>query len=174
MNWSPWSQATGVEYESLDDDVHIFRVKGQHSNGSNETEPQRRSFTIGLLSHPSFFIVPNIVRPKVGDRLSLFPRVKNIDMLMTMRTMLSYSRNVFTVEAIEVLQTFMTKNHGTVVAITSLDPNAGRIEANLGAVGVPKGVQGAGDLLRLQCRALSDGIDSLRIEMDSTIVKYGY
>lgn len=170
--WSPWSQATGVEYESLDDDVHVFRVKGRHTNGSNETEPQQRSFTIDLLPHPSFFIVPNLVRPKVGDRFSLYLRVKNIDLLMTMTTILSYSRNVFTVEAIEVLQTFMTKNHGTVVAITSLDPDAGRIEANLGiALGVPKGVQGTGDLLRFQCLALSAGIDSLRIDMDSTIVK---
>jgi len=170
--WSPWSETTGVEYESLDDDVHVFRVKGRHTNGSNETEPQRRSFTIDLLPHPSFFIVPNIVRPKVGDRFSLYLRVKNIGLLMTMTTMLSYSRNVFSVEAIEVLQTFMTKNHGTVVAITSLDPNAGRIEANLGiASGVPKGVQGTGDLLRLQCLAISPGIGSLSIKTDSTIVK---
>ena len=170
--WSPWSQATGVEYESLDDDVHVFWVKGRHTNESNETEPQRRSFTIDLLPHPSFFIVPNIVRPKAGDRFSLYLRVKNINLLMTMTTVLSYSRNIFAVEAIEVLQNFMTKNLGTVVAITSLDPNAGRIEANLGiALGKPKGVQGTGDLLRFQCRALSAGIDSLRIKMDSTVVK---
>jgi hypothetical protein len=53
-----------------------------------------------------------------------------------------------------------------------LDPNAGRIEANLGiASGVPKGVQGTGDLLRLQCLAISPGIGSLSIKTDSTIVK---
>jgi len=170
--WSHWSVATRVEYESLDDDVHKFEVKGQHTNGSNETGTFSRSFTIDLLPHPSFFIVPNLVRPKVGDRFSLYLRVKDINVLMTMRTMLSYSRSAFTVEAIEVVETFVTKNRGTVVQLMSHDQSAGLIDVNLGiALGVPKGVQGTGNLLKFDCLALSAGEGSLMITTDSTVVR---
>ena len=170
--WSPWDAAKSVDFESLDDDVHVFQVKAQHTNASNETEPLRRTFTIDLLPHPSFFIVPNLTRPKVGDHFLLYLRVKNIDLLMTMSTALSYGGSIFTVDAVDVVEAFLEKNHGTIVAFTSNDQNAGRIDANLGvAVGVPKGVQGTGNLLRLTCRALSVGSDSLTIRMDSTVVR---
>lgn len=170
--WSPWSSSTSVEFESLDDDTHLFSVKGQHSNGSNETVPRQRTFIIDLLPHPSFFVVPNLTRPKMGNRFYLYLRVKNIDSLMTMRTVLRYSRNVFSVEDVVADGTFMTKNHGTIVPIISHDANAGMIDVNLGvALGSPKGIQGTGNLLRIQCLAIATGTDSLRILPDSTVVR---
>ena len=170
--WSPWDSSKSVSYESLDDDVHLFQVKAQHTNGSNETAPLRRAFTIDLLPHPSFFIAPNLTRPKVGDHFLLYLRVKNVDLLMTMSTLLVYSRTSFTVDAVDVVDEFLTKNHGTIVAFTSNDQNAGRIDANLGvALGAPKGVQGTGNLLRITCHALARGSDSLTIRLDSTIVR---
>ena len=171
--WSPWDTAKSVDYESLYDDLHVFQVKAQHTNGSNETVPLSRTFTIDILPSPSFFIAPNLTRPKVGDHFLLYLRVKNIDLLLAMSTVLSYSRTAFIVDSVW-LDAFLTKNHGDPVQILPLpqDLTGGRIEANLGvARGVPKGVQGTGNLLKFWCHAISSGTDSLTIKMDSTIVR---
>jgi hypothetical protein len=175
LEWSQWSADTSVTFESLDDDYHTFLVKAQHKNGSNESNVDQRNFSVDVLQIPSLFLAQNLTRVKVGGSVRLILKIKEISSLLSMQSLIQYDKNRLEMEGVDTLNTFLSKNGGTVYSFPTHNAISGTIKTQFsialsGSPGMPKGTSGTGALMAFRFRTKATGDALVAIIQDSTEV----
>ncbi|MDA0987421.1 MAG: hypothetical protein O3A55_07480 [Bacteroidetes bacterium] len=157
--WSNWDSSTTFLFEYLDDDKFTFDLKGRTAAGS-ESDVVSRKFTIDTLPSPAVAIFPVQKFVAKDNSFDLYLHLKNVNALMSMHTIIKYDPTKISVLSVDTVNYFAKKNKGTFFTIID-SINTGRIIVDLGiAMGSPKGLSGAGRILKLKCKNISDNLNT--------------
>ncbi|MCH7763555.1 MAG: hypothetical protein IIB95_07420 [Candidatus Marinimicrobia bacterium] len=157
-NWSGWGLNNFVEYDLLDEGDHRFVVKGRYPTLIEEEIPIQRDFTINAVEGPALMFYPRNVSVSIGMPFSIDLHIEEVDDLMGIYAEIVFDAMILGFDGYQVLDdssSFLRTTGGQVVSFIEMDISSGNIIANIGIVtGNPPGVNGSGQVLRLNFTAL--------------------
>ncbi|MDA0986134.1 MAG: cohesin domain-containing protein [Bacteroidetes bacterium] len=157
-------------FPQLDDDTYTIFFQAKHKNKRDSASVKPRTFKIDSLSTPSLFLSPGYQRVKRGSTNSIYCKVKEIPALLSSRVIITYDKNLVTVDSFATVNSFLKKNGGT--PITFVKKDSGKVEVNLAvAMGSPLGVSGTGALFELIYKTNVRGVATFQFLNDSTVAK---
>ncbi len=159
-----------IIFPQLDDNDYTIFFQTKHKNKRDSLALKTRTFKIDSLSSPAIFLNPSYQRVKRGSTNSIYCKVKEVPALLSSRVIITYDKNLVTVDSFATVNSFLKKNGGT--PITFVKKDSGKVEVNLAiAMGTPLGVTGSGAMFELIYKTNARGVVSFQFINDSTVAK---
>ncbi|MFZ1976846.1 MAG: cohesin domain-containing protein [Bacteroidota bacterium] len=171
IQWTPFGTQTSLTLDYLDEGTHTFSVRSLHFNGTTiETNPPYVQYTVNAVNGPSLMFYPRRLIVANGQAFTYDINVVEVSLVYGAKLVMSYDPSLVNVTGAIVGSPLNTGGSG--VMLPTIDPVSKTITLDIAAIGrTPKGIDGTGAIVVLQCTALATGVELFQFNAAQTALR---